>query len=124
MSLPEMKRGRMREVPRKKDNRMKKVPEAFFVVGPNAKTYPGGAENFIVKGGPGLGPIPKDGRWYEVTDYLRKCVRNGDAAEGSQAQMDAHAKATKSADAKTAARAKKAAVELKAEAADAAKAKE
>lgn len=77
--LPELKTQRFREV-KTASGRTRKVAEAFFVPGPNGDDYPG---KFICKGGPGLGPIPKEGRWYDVTVYLLKAVRNGDAAEGT-----------------------------------------
>lgn len=121
-TLPEMERARYREEPGNKPGRVKKVLEAFFVPGPNAKTYAGGEGKFRCPGGSGMGPIPRNGRWYDVTDYLRKCVRSGDAAEGSDTQIAAYDKVAVAAEAKVKSRAKKAAAENKA--ADAAKAKE
>lgn len=105
-TLPILKTQRFREVPRKLGNRTRKIAEAFFVPGPNAKKYPGGADKFICPGGPGLGPIPKDGRWYDVTVYLLRCVLHGDAAEGTAEQIQAHKK-TREADDKPAKESKK-----------------
>ncbi len=83
MPLPEMKNIRFREVPRKLAGRVRKIAQAFFVPGPNAKKYPNGADKFMCPAGSGLGPIPKEGRWYDVTPYLLRCVQSGDAAEGT-----------------------------------------
>lgn len=86
--LPVLKTQRYREVPRRKGDGMRKIPEAFFVPGPNAEKYPGGPERFRCPGGPGMGPIPKEGRWYDVTAYLLRRVRDGDAAEGVPPKKD------------------------------------
>jgi hypothetical protein len=91
MTLPELKRPRNKEIPRDKDDGVRLVQEGFFVPGPNAKAYPGGEDRFLCPAGPGLNPIPRDGQWYAVTDYLLKRIRAGDAAEGSAAQIKAAA---------------------------------
>jgi hypothetical protein len=36
----------------------------------------------MCKAGPYEPPIPKEGRWYELTNYLWKRLRVGDAVEG------------------------------------------
>ncbi len=86
--LPEMKTQRYREVKRANSNRVKRIAEAYFIPGPNADEYPGGPDKFICPAGPGLGPIPQGGRWYDVTDYLRRAVASGDAAEGQPPQAN------------------------------------
>lgn len=90
-TLPEPQRPRYRDVPRKNSNRTRVLQEAFFVPGPNALVYPGGESKFRCKAGPGMSAIPAKGNWYVVTSYLLRCMRNGDAQEGTQAQIDAHA---------------------------------
>lgn len=81
--LPVLKTQRYRDERRANSDRTKRVAEAFFVPGPNAEKYPNGADAFRCPAGPGMASIPKEGRWYDVTTYLLKCVRSGDAAEGS-----------------------------------------
>ena len=95
MDLPVLKTQRYRDVKRRNSNRTVKLAEACFVPGPNAKTYPGGEENFILKAGPGMGTIPKEGKWLVVTTYLLRRVRDGDAAEASPAQVKALAAVAK-----------------------------
>lgn len=80
--LPEIKNPRYREVERKKGRRVKRIAQVFLVPGPNADKYPNGPDAFMCPAGPGLGPIPRSGRWYDVTDYLLRRMRDGDAAEG------------------------------------------
>ena len=79
--LPKLKHPRFREVARKLGNRTRKIQQGFFIPGPNAKAFDKGV--FRCPAGPGMGPIPLDGRWYDVTDYLLRCVLHGDAAEGT-----------------------------------------
>ena len=81
--LPEVKSPQYREVPRKKGDRVKKIKQVFVVPGPNAEKYPGGADAFICPAGKGLGPVPKEGRWYDVTNYILARIRDGDLAEGT-----------------------------------------
>ncbi len=95
-TLPVLETQRYREEPRKKGGRTKRIAEAFFVPGPNAGKYPGGADAFMCPAGPGMKPIPTSGRWYDVTDYLLRCVLHGDAAEGSAEQIKALEAATAS----------------------------
>lgn len=84
--LPVLKTQRYREEPRKKGDGVKRIPEAFFIPGPNAEKYPGGPGKFRCPGGPGMGPIPSEGKWYDVSVYLLRRVLSGDAAEGSPQQ--------------------------------------
>lgn len=91
--LPVLKTQRYRKEKRAKGGD-RLIAEAFFVPGPNAETYSAGPDKFICKAGPGLGPIPREGRWYDVTDYLLRRVRAGDAAEGIPPVEKKPAKAT------------------------------
>ena len=81
MDLPELEHPRFREVARKLGKRTRKIQQGFFVPGPNADAFDKGV--FRCHAGPGMGPIPVYGRWYDVTDYLLRCVLHGDAAEGT-----------------------------------------
>jgi hypothetical protein len=62
-----------RIIPGKK--RPKKIPMVFLIPGHDF-------EGYVCRAGPGLRPIPKEGKWYEYTVYLAKRLRCGDAVEG------------------------------------------
>lgn len=109
MDLPVLKTERMKTVKRRNSDRTRQIAEACFVPGPNAKKYPGGEDKFICKAGPGMGAIPKDGKWLIVTTYLLRRVRDGDAAEASPAQIKALAEGEEVAAVKVAEDMKKAA---------------
>jgi len=80
--FPELKHPRFREMPRKKGNGVKRIQQGFFKLGPNAQLYSGPKE-FRCPAGLGMSNVPVEGRWYDVTPYLLRCVRNGDLAEGT-----------------------------------------
>jgi len=93
--LPKLKNPRFREEPRKKGNGVKRIKQGFFKLGPNAQLYSGPKE-FRCPAGPGLSNVPKDGKWYDVTPYLLRCVLNGDLAEGVPQAVAAPKKAKES----------------------------
>ena len=55
--------------------RMRKVLQVYLKVNPDrVKAHPG----FYCPAGPGRRPVSAEGRWYDFTDFLRKCLRSGD----------------------------------------------
>ena len=53
----------------------KKILQVYLIPGHHYDGY-------ICPAGPGLRPIPKEGKWYDLTDYLWKRLLCGDAQEG------------------------------------------
>jgi hypothetical protein len=88
-SLPVLKYPRKRYYKGKKPGRVRFIVEGFFVPGPLAAEYEKKhGRKFICPAGPGMKPIPDDGQWYPVTNYLLRRWRDGDAAEGVPAEAD------------------------------------
>jgi hypothetical protein len=80
MSLPELKNTRYREEPRKKGG-VKKIAQAYLAPGPNVVNHPSAKARCPM--GPGMGDIPAEGHWCDVTPYLLRRVRCGDLVEAT-----------------------------------------